>query len=89
MVEVTIKASTSNLVMLIMFTFIFRNEAWRYNPKVFGTHNQRLMKVLFRGFPVGFAAFVVTLGIEQAIGMDWHDPRGLHGHGHGHGDGHH
>lgn len=62
---------------------IFRNEAWRYE-KIFGTHRQRLIKTLFRGFPLGFAAFVATLGIEAAFGIDWHDPRGLHKHGHGH-----
>lgn len=47
------------------------------------------MKVLFRGLPLGFACFVATIGIEQALGIDWHDPRGIHGHEHGHGDGGH
>jgi NADH dehydrogenase (ubiquinone) 1 beta subcomplex subunit 3 len=47
-----------------------------------------LRKVLFRGFGIGFIAFAATIGIEQAFGIDWHDPRGIHKDGHGHG-GHH
>ncbi|KAL9703735.1 hypothetical protein quinque_007253 [Culex quinquefasciatus] len=35
------------------------------------------------GFPLGFAAFVATIGVEFALGIDYH------GHGHGdHGSGH-
>lgn len=54
-----------------------------------GTHRQKLIKLLFRGFPVGFAAFVATIAIEKAVGIDWHDPRGIHKHGHGEEGGHH
>lgn len=47
-----------------------------------GTHRQRLMKLLFRGLPLGFGLTVATIAIEKALGVDWHDPRGLHrGHG--------
>ena len=66
------------------FTTLFRNEAWRYQP-VFGTHRQRLMTLLFRGLPLGFGLFLATIGAEKALGIDWHDPRGIHG-GHGHGE---
>uniref|UniRef100_U5ERX7 NADH dehydrogenase [ubiquinone] 1 beta subcomplex subunit 3 n=1 Tax=Corethrella appendiculata TaxID=1370023 RepID=U5ERX7_9DIPT len=65
-----------------------RNEVWRYNVKEFGTHRGRLMQVLFRGLPLGFAAFVATIAIEKALGIDYHAP--VPGHeGHGHGHGHH
>lgn len=77
-----------------MILINFRNEVWRYDRKVFGTHRQRIVTFLFRGFPLGFAATVATICAEKALGIDWHDPRGLHKgeHGHGHGDedgGHH
>ncbi|XP_035901148.1 NADH dehydrogenase [ubiquinone] 1 beta subcomplex subunit 3 [Anopheles stephensi] len=63
-----------------------RNEVWRYNVKQFSTHRSRLVTFLFKGFPLGFAAFVATIGVEYALGIDYH---GGHGHGdggHGHGD---
>ncbi|EDS39547.1 conserved hypothetical protein [Culex quinquefasciatus] len=60
-----------------------RNEVWRYNPTHFSTHRSRLINFLFKGFPLGFAAFVATIGVEFALGIDYH------GHGHGdHGSGH-
>lgn len=70
----------------------FRNEVWRFHPK-YGSHRTRLAKMLFRGLPLGLGLFAVTLGIESALGVDWHNPRKLekfdHGHGHGHDGGHH
>uniref|UniRef100_A0A0K8TNQ9 NADH dehydrogenase [ubiquinone] 1 beta subcomplex subunit 3 n=1 Tax=Tabanus bromius TaxID=304241 RepID=A0A0K8TNQ9_TABBR len=57
-----------------------RNEVWRYDPKHFGTHRSRLINFLFRGFPYGFAAFVLTIGAEFALSR---------GKGHGHGHEHH
>lgn len=43
-----------------------RNEVWRYNPKYFGTERSRIMTTFFRGFKVGFAAFVATAVISYA-----------------------
>lgn len=63
-----------------------RNEAWRYEPKQFGTHSARLNTFLFRGIGIGFAAFLVTIGVEYALGIG--KGQGGHGHGHGHGDEH-
>lgn len=54
-----------------------RNEIWRYNKKEFSTHNRRLVGFLFRGFRLGFAAFVATIGIEYAF---FNDKHGGHGH---------
>uniref|UniRef100_A0A8W7P603 Protein aurora borealis n=1 Tax=Anopheles coluzzii TaxID=1518534 RepID=A0A8W7P603_ANOCL len=67
-----------------------RNEVWRYNVKQFSTHRSRLITFLFKGFPLGFAAFVATIGVEYALGVDYH-AHGGHGHGDekGHGSGHH
>ncbi|KAL7738434.1 hypothetical protein ACLKA6_006745 [Drosophila palustris] len=61
-----------------------RNEAWRYEKKGFGTHASRLSTFMFRGLGVGFCAFLVTIGVEYALGVG----KGQGGHGHGHGDGH-
>ncbi|XP_050499308.1 NADH dehydrogenase [ubiquinone] 1 beta subcomplex subunit 3 [Diabrotica virgifera virgifera] len=58
-----------------------RNEVWRYNPKEFGTHSSRLNTLVFRGFKLGFGAFVATV-IGTAI-YDKMNPSD-HGHGHGH-----
>jgi len=57
-----------------------RNEAWRYEPKGFGTHRTRLNTFLFRGLGVGFAAFLATCAVEYALGIG----KGQGGHGHGH-----
>ncbi|GJQ78292.1 hypothetical protein Trydic_g22133 [Trypoxylus dichotomus] len=56
-----------------------RNEVWRYNPKEFGTETSRLKKALFRGFRVGFAAFVVTI-----VGTAIYDKMSPSQHHHGH-----
>ncbi|XP_053684526.1 NADH dehydrogenase [ubiquinone] 1 beta subcomplex subunit 3 [Sabethes cyaneus] len=68
-----------------------RNEVWRYNAKEWSTHRVRLVKFLFKGFPLGFAAFVATIGIEYALGVDYHaHPAHDHGSEGGHGGhGHH
>uniref|UniRef100_A0A182JK70 Protein aurora borealis n=2 Tax=Anopheles atroparvus TaxID=41427 RepID=A0A182JK70_ANOAO len=63
-----------------------RNEVWRYNVKQFSTHRSRLITFLFKGFPVGFAAFVATIGLEYALGVDYHGGHGHGDNGHGHGD---
>ncbi|CAH0403275.1 unnamed protein product [Chilo suppressalis] len=58
-----------------------RNEAWRYHPG-FGTKWGRARNVFFRGFSIGLALTVLTVGIEKLAGSG--------GHGHGaHGDGEH
>lgn len=49
-----------------------RNEVWRYNVQQFSTHRTRLITFLFKGFPLGFAAFVATIGVEFALGVDYH-----------------
>nr|XP_053636927.1 NADH dehydrogenase [ubiquinone] 1 beta subcomplex subunit 3-like [Cherax quadricarinatus] len=46
-----------------------RNEVWRYDPK-FGTHGERFMKVLFRGFKWGLIAALATVAVERALGGD-------------------
>ncbi|XP_037951680.1 NADH dehydrogenase [ubiquinone] 1 beta subcomplex subunit 3 [Teleopsis dalmanni] len=61
-----------------------RNEVWRYDEKQWGKGpGTRFGRLFFRGFIWGFAAFVVTIGAEYALGMN----KG-HGHGHGNGDEH-
>jgi hypothetical protein len=51
------------------------------------TKSQRIVRSLFRGFPLGVGLLIATIAIEKALKIDWHDPRGIHG-GHGHGDHH-
>ncbi|XP_072948205.1 NADH dehydrogenase [ubiquinone] 1 beta subcomplex subunit 3 [Epargyreus clarus] len=58
-----------------------RNETWRYHPG-FGTRFQRARKVFFRGFPLGLALTVATVGLRKMFGSDDH-------HGHGHDGDHH
>lgn len=52
-----------------------------------GTHSGRLLK-MFRGLPLGIALVVATVAAEKAMGVDWHNPRGLEKYNHhgGHGD---
>lgn len=59
-----------------------RNEVWRYNGQ-FGTKGARFAKIFTRGLPYGFAAFLVTLGIEYAFDIPWQGSRPGHEH-HGH-----
>ncbi|KAG5673541.1 hypothetical protein PVAND_003581 [Polypedilum vanderplanki] len=69
-----------------------RNEVWRFDPaihKTWNTRSQRLWKSLFRGFPLGLGLTIATVAIEKALKVDYHDPRGIHGHGHGHHSEHH
>ena len=61
-----------------------RNHVWRYNPK-FGTERQRWTTMLFRGWKVGLAAFLLTIGAEKAFGITYgagehHDDHGEGGH---------
>lgn len=48
-----------------------RNDGWCYNVKQFVTHRSRLILLLFKGFPQGFAAFVTTIGVEFALRVDY------------------
>lgn len=62
-----------------------RNHVWKFNPK-YGTITSRWIEMIFRGFRVGFAAFLVTLAVERALGI-----KDYHGHVHHdeeHGEGH-
>lgn len=61
-----------------------RNEVWRYDQKIWGFRQTRILKFLFRGLPVGIVAFGATVGIEYALGV-YDKPHGDHGHG-GHGE---
>ncbi|XP_056632658.1 NADH dehydrogenase [ubiquinone] 1 beta subcomplex subunit 3 [Diorhabda sublineata] len=56
-----------------------RNEVWRYNPKEFGTESTRFKSLFFRGFKLGFGAFVLTV-----IGTTIYDKMYPSKHGHGH-----
>lgn len=68
--------------MYCKFISLFsRNEVWRYDTKVWGHRRIRIIKFLFRGFPLGLAAFGATVGVEYALGV-YDNP---HGHGDGHG----
>ncbi|KAF2897779.1 hypothetical protein ILUMI_08410 [Ignelater luminosus] len=58
-----------------------RNEVWRFNPKAFGTEKSRIITTVFRGFRVGFVAFVLTV-LGTAAYDKMNPPK--HGHGHGH-----
>jgi len=64
-----------------------RNEVWRYDRKQFGTKGRRIYYAFFRGFPIGFAAFLTTLGVEYAFNIPWHASRPGHEH-HDHGEHH-
>lgn len=64
-----------------------RNEVWRYDEKVFGTHGSRFRKMLGRGLALGFVMTLVTIGVEKAFKIDY--TGGRHHAGHGHGDGGH
>ncbi|CAO1435154.1 unnamed protein product [Diamesa serratosioi] len=63
-----------------------RNEVWRYNVKAHGSHRSRVIGFLFRGLPLGIAAFAATIAAEKAFDIDFH---GDHMTKHGGGDGHH
>ncbi|XP_017752757.1 PREDICTED: NADH dehydrogenase [ubiquinone] 1 beta subcomplex subunit 3 [Eufriesea mexicana] len=58
-----------------------RNEVWRYTG-IPGNHRWLAFRILTRGMVVGFAAFLVTIGIERSLGITYET---THGHGH---DGH-
>lgn len=61
-----------------------RNEVWRYSAKEFGTQGERIYLTFFRGFKLGFAAFVATM-----VGTYAYDKLYPPKHGHGHEDDHH
>lgn len=63
-----------------------RNEVWRYNVKEFGTESSRLKLVFFRGFKLGFGAFLLTIAGTALYDKMYPSE---HGHGdHGHGGSH-
>lgn len=57
----------SVLLYFISCAFFLRNEVWRFDPKQFGTHGQRLRLVFFRGFKWGLLAAVGTVLIEKTF----------------------
>lgn len=62
-----------------------RNEVWRHDPRMWGTEKSRLRLLFFRGFKVGFTAFLITIAgtaIYDRIYPSEHN-------GHGHEGGHH
>jgi NADH-ubiquinone oxidoreductase B12 subunit family len=65
-----------------------RNEVWRFdrtNPR-YEVGSYKRLKVIYRGFAIGFGVAVITAGIRIYFRLK-------EGHGHGHGDhghgGHH
>lgn len=63
-----------------------RNYNWRFDKK-YGTKMTRLASLLLCGVPLGVGMFIATLGIEKALGIDWHAHH--HAHEEGHGEAHH
>ncbi|XP_012285004.1 NADH dehydrogenase [ubiquinone] 1 beta subcomplex subunit 3 [Orussus abietinus] len=55
-----------------------RNEVWRYT-KDWGTSRSRGFEFFTRGLKFGFAAFLVTIGIEYALGLNGDKHHGEHG----------
>lgn len=63
----------------------YRNEVWRFDPaNQKYTFSQLFRKSVFKGFSLGVGLLVVTIAVEKALGIDWHDPRGIHKGEHGH-----
>lgn len=60
-----------------------RNEVWRYEPKLHGTHASRARNFFGRGFLLGLGACALTIAFETAFGV--YDS---HGHGDHHGEEH-
>jgi len=53
-----------------------RNEVWRYDAATMGTHASRARAFFGRGFVWGLGAFLVTIGIEAALGLNDHGHAG-------------
>lgn len=56
-----------------------RNEVWRFDP-AFGTYRSRAL-LLLRGWKLGVAATIITIGIDYLLAMgkeDQHDKPGHH-----------
>ena len=70
----------------IKFKFC-RNDVWRYDAKLNPNVRNKwwtLRSVLFRGLSVGIVALGITIAVEKALGVDYHNPRGLEKYKHGH-----
>ncbi|XP_008561160.1 NADH dehydrogenase [ubiquinone] 1 beta subcomplex subunit 3 [Microplitis demolitor] len=63
-----------------------RNYNWTYDKR-YGSGWGRMGKMMFRGVPLGVGLFIATLGIEKALGIDWHAHH--HAHEEGHSEAHH
>lgn len=60
-----------------------RNYAWRYSFP--GSPRVRTLNFIFRGYKVGIPLFLLTIGTEYALGIDYHhhedhDDHGSHEH---------
>ncbi|XP_031847014.1 NADH dehydrogenase [ubiquinone] 1 beta subcomplex subunit 3 [Nomia melanderi] len=66
-----------------------RNEVWRYqNSRI--PRKKQLLIANTRGMALGFAAFLITIGIEKYFGIDYNSHHGDGHHGGGdHEGGHH
>lgn len=74
--------NTNRYLFTLFVIFLFdRNEVWRYDQKIWGNRRTRIFRFIFRGFPLGVAAFAATCGIEYSLGY-YSNPHGGHG-GHG------
>ncbi|XP_034947535.1 NADH dehydrogenase [ubiquinone] 1 beta subcomplex subunit 3 [Chelonus insularis] len=60
-----------------------RNHVWKYDKR-YGTKFTRALQLLTTGIPTGFALFLLTLGVENALGIDYHPWHHEHAEGHGH-----
>ncbi|XP_071879144.1 NADH dehydrogenase [ubiquinone] 1 beta subcomplex subunit 3 [Bombus fervidus] len=63
-----------------------RNEVWRYTGLPGNSHFLRVFKGVTTGMLVGFAAFLVTIGIENYFGITYGKK---HHNKHGNHDDHH
>ncbi|KAK9306411.1 hypothetical protein QLX08_002924 [Tetragonisca angustula] len=64
-----------------------RNEVWRYTAFPGTSHTLRVIRGITKGMIVGFAAFLVTLGVEHTFGITYKGEH--HGDGDHHKDGDH
>ncbi|XP_015600141.1 NADH dehydrogenase [ubiquinone] 1 beta subcomplex subunit 3 isoform X2 [Cephus cinctus] len=55
-----------------------RNEVWRYDKSFGKSVTSRVLTFFFRGWKFAVPAFLLTIGIEHALGISDH-----HGQGHG------
>ncbi|XP_076670301.1 NADH dehydrogenase [ubiquinone] 1 beta subcomplex subunit 3 [Andrena cerasifolii] len=64
-----------------------RNEVWRFTHRE-PVRYKRILKGIIRGTRIGVPAFLITIAIEQYLGIDYGHGHSSHNGGHGN-DGHH